>query len=217
MAEFQGRSVYVYEIDASVRGTDTHILYSAWCQGAGGFGATYTNTTHVKIGDLGSGLPHTPSGVTWQAGTAVEVAWTLQANHGGGYSYRLCPLSEELTEDCFQKHPLDFFGPSTFRWGGEGGPQVTYTPTIVSEGTTPLGSQWAKNPIPRAWKDAAGNWGRGSNHLQTGYGFQPFCEDKGEDPNGNETSCTGMWGVWRLFVDTVPAVANRNRGYSRSI
>lgn len=30
------------------------------------------------------------------------------ANHGGGYQYRLCPLEDELTEECFQKHPLDF-------------------------------------------------------------------------------------------------------------
>lgn len=47
----------------------------------------YQNTTHAKEGDLGSELPHYPSGVTWRAGDVVEVAWTLQANHGGGYSY----------------------------------------------------------------------------------------------------------------------------------
>ena len=47
-------------------------------QGDGGFGASFQNTTHSKVGDLGSNLPHTPSGVTWKAGTAVEVAWTLQ-------------------------------------------------------------------------------------------------------------------------------------------
>ena len=29
---------------------------------------------------------------------------------------------------------------------------------------------WAKNPIPRAWKDEAGNWGKGSNQFQTGEG-----------------------------------------------
>lgn len=52
-------------------------------QGDGGFGAQYTNTTHAKVGDRGSKLPHTPSGVTWKAGRDYEVAWTLQANHGG--------------------------------------------------------------------------------------------------------------------------------------
>ena len=33
-------------------------------------------------------LPHTPSGTVWKAGGTYDVAWTLQANHGGGYSYR---------------------------------------------------------------------------------------------------------------------------------
>ena len=36
----------------------------------------------------------------------------MSANHGGGYSYRLCKIPEEgksgLTEECFQKMPLRF-------------------------------------------------------------------------------------------------------------
>ena len=37
----------------------------------------------------------------------------MKFNHGGGYQYRLCALPEEgefpeLTEECFQKTPLDF-------------------------------------------------------------------------------------------------------------
>ena len=71
-------------------------------QGDGGFGAQYQNTTHAKVGDLGSKLAPTAPGATWKAGDVVEVAWTLQANHGGGYSYRLCPADEPLTEACFQ-------------------------------------------------------------------------------------------------------------------
>lgn len=51
-------------------------------QGDGGFGAQFQNTTHAKVGDIGSKLPHTPTGVTWTAGVNYEVAWTLQANHG---------------------------------------------------------------------------------------------------------------------------------------
>ena len=34
------------------------------------------------------------------------VTWLLLI--GGGYQYRLCPASEELTEECFQRHPLEF-------------------------------------------------------------------------------------------------------------
>ena len=33
-------------------------------------------------------VPAHPTGVEWKAGVEYEVAWTIQANHGGGYSYR---------------------------------------------------------------------------------------------------------------------------------
>ena len=66
--------------------------------------------------------------VLWKAGQEVEVAWTiqverrggrllLQANHGGGYQYRLCPRGQKLDEECFQKMPLAFIGMQSFRWG----------------------------------------------------------------------------------------------------
>jgi len=177
-------------------------------QGNGGFGAQYQNTTHAKVGDLGSKLPHTPSGTTWETGSTVEVSWTLQANHGGGYSYRLCPLGEELTEECFKKIPLDFVGPSAFRWGGRSGHTLSFDAVTVSNGTSPDGSTWRKNPIPRAWKDQDGNWGNGSNQFQTGEGFQPYCKDAGIDKIGNKYSCTSEWGPYNMeMVDmvTIPA------------
>ena len=31
-----------------------------------------------------------------------KVGWGIIANHGGGYSYRLCKDDQELTEECFQ-------------------------------------------------------------------------------------------------------------------
>jgi hypothetical protein len=31
--------------------------------------------------------------------------WSLRANHGGGYQFRLCLLGAELTEACFQQAP----------------------------------------------------------------------------------------------------------------
>ena len=40
----------------------------------------------------------------WKPGQQVEVAWQVVANHGGGYSYRLCPRTQELTD------VLDFVG-----------------------------------------------------------------------------------------------------------
>jgi hypothetical protein len=32
------------------------------------------------------------------------VCRAINANHGGGYSYRLCPSSANATEECFQQH-----------------------------------------------------------------------------------------------------------------
>ena len=43
-----------------------------------------------------------PTNTTWTAGTEVTVAWTLKAQHGGGYQYRLCPAASDLVEECFQ-------------------------------------------------------------------------------------------------------------------
>ena len=44
----------------------------------------------------------------WVAGGVAEVGWGIIANHGGGYSYRLCRREEggALTEECFQRMPL---------------------------------------------------------------------------------------------------------------
>ena len=46
-------------------------------------------------------------------GGTAEVTWSMRNNHGGGYQYRLCAITEDgdisrLTEECFQKTPLDF-------------------------------------------------------------------------------------------------------------
>lgn len=113
-------------------------------------GIRYQNTTHAKRGDLGSeALPEAPSGTVWTAGGLAEVSWTVRSNHGGGYQYRLCPKSSTLSEECFQRTPLPFEGMSSLRWGGKRGKQLWFKGTYVSEGTLPVGSTWAMNPIPR--------------------------------------------------------------------
>jgi hypothetical protein len=49
-------------------------------QGNGGFGAGYVNTTHSKVGDLGSKtLPVHDTKTVWKTGVEYEVAWTIQA------------------------------------------------------------------------------------------------------------------------------------------
>merc|ERR1712048_1369639 len=66
----------------------------------------------------GGGYGHGPDGRSfpgnreptfWQRGKTAEVSWGFAANHGGGYSYRLCPKPKnnmDLTEECFQQSKL---------------------------------------------------------------------------------------------------------------
>ena len=72
----------------------------------------YYNTSYAFHGMKGTALKPLPRSAyqpeRWKIGGTAEVSWSVWANHGGGYSYRLCPASEPLTEACFQKHPLDF-------------------------------------------------------------------------------------------------------------
>merc|ERR1712002_981597 len=79
--------------------------------------------------------------------------WGIAANHGGGYSYRLCKLGEggraALTEECFQETPLKFG--SEFSWvqtGDDITTKVSFLANRTTEGTFPFGSEWSKNPIP---------------------------------------------------------------------
>ena len=64
----------------------------------GGHGE-FTNTSYAKFGDLGSKvLPKYPTGAVWKVGSTVETIWSLRANHGGGWQWRLCPLGSDLSE-----------------------------------------------------------------------------------------------------------------------
>jgi len=89
----------------------------------------------------------------WRAGTEVEAMWSQIANHGGGYSYRLCKLPEEgksaLTEECFQKTPLAFAGDMQWvQYGNDVNNRTEFRANRTTHGTFPEGSQWTKNPIP---------------------------------------------------------------------
>jgi hypothetical protein len=44
----------------------------------------------LRPGVNGLELP-AKSPTVWPKGSTQEVAWAITANHGGGYSYRLCP------------------------------------------------------------------------------------------------------------------------------
>ena len=109
-------------------------------------GAEYTPTKYGKQGDLGSYiLPHRRTGVSWTRGGTANVSWYIAFNHGGGYKYRLCPKSEQLTEACFQRpeHQLEF-AEDTHVVNFHAGPRRINN-TIVKEGG---GVGWMLNPIP---------------------------------------------------------------------
>jgi len=110
-----------------------------------------------KPGTRGSSLP-AMKGPNWPAGSHQDVSWSIYANHGGGYAYRLCPKSSKLTEECFQQHHLQFVGnESWIQYGEDESNRTAIDATRVSEGTNPKGSQWTKNPIPACAGDVGGS------------------------------------------------------------
>jgi len=144
------------------------------CGMAGGFThleagqAKYTATIHATQGMHGSMLPPAPSGTVWTAGDVVQTAISIRANHGGGYSFRLCPLGHNLTEECFRKIPLPFVpGQQTLRWAN--GSELLIGGTYTSSGTFPVNSSWAMNPLPYS------NGGSGPQ-------FSPPCRERGSTP-----------------------------------
>jgi len=87
-------------------------------------------------------LPPNSKKATWVAGTNVKVASALFVNHGGGWSYRLCPKTDAMTESCFNSNPLKFVGEATARFTD--GRQVPISMRRTSDGI------WSRNPIPPA-------------------------------------------------------------------
>lgn len=108
----------------------------------------YTTTKYAHHGMSGTDLPSMDTGVEWKRGSSQEVTWQVENNHGGGYSYRLCPAESELTEACFQAHPLDFDVKEQGIVFDNGTVVPVPNPIFVNEGTFPQGSMWSMLPIP---------------------------------------------------------------------
>jgi|ERR1711860_17314 len=113
----------------------------------------------------------------WKIGSQVEAYWGIIANHGGGYSYRLCKVPEEgvsaITEECFQETPLRFAGDEQWvQYGEDEGSRVYFVANRTDVGTFPPGSQWAKNPIP-ACDDLSGGWFDETPDCPGGFQFEP--------------------------------------------
>jgi hypothetical protein len=113
----------------------------------------YTNGTILPNGEPthhgldGVELPPMDTGVKWTIGSEAEITWQVENNHGGGYSYRLCPADQNLTEACFQSHQLDFVTDNT-AVVYPNGTTLSIKGVFVTEGTFPKGSMWARIPFP---------------------------------------------------------------------
>lgn len=173
----------------------------------------FTKTSMAKMGDLGSQtLQPSPRKAQWVAGSFVEVAWGIRFNHGGGYQYRLCPANEPLTEECFQRFPLDFDRTKQqLLWNN--GTRFSINGTFVDTGVVPQGSTWARNPIPRINDDNIGLVNPESCPGPTGRSgpgciqFPPPCPfDTGiydwSTDGAGQGECSGDW-TMGLIADTV--------------
>jgi len=111
----------------------------------------YTKTIYAHHGMRGTDLPSlNETEVKWTIGGQAEVTLQIENNHGGGYHFRLCPAEEELSEDCFQRHPLDFVQDQQ----GiiyKNGTVLPISGTFLRDGTHPAGSMWSMLPIPATW------------------------------------------------------------------
>jgi hypothetical protein len=109
----------------------------------------YTTTKFAHHGMSGTELPSLETGTKWTIGGLGEVTWGVENNHGGGYSYRLCPADQPITEECFQSHQLDF---DTGKQGivFKNGSVMPVQGVFITSGTYPEGSMWSRIPIPTA-------------------------------------------------------------------
>lgn len=103
----------------------------------------------IKGGMDGRDVPKlTQTKTIWEAGSVQEAAWSVFANHGGGYAYRLCPADNLTEEGCAAGH-LRFHGDHTYIQYKSNRKNRTAIPaTRVTKGTYPPGSMWTVNPIP---------------------------------------------------------------------
>lgn len=134
-----------------------------------------SNPEFFPFGDCpGGGSSYGPKGESihypnvkktgWQPGATVEVGWSVSANHGGGYSYRLCQVPKggklALTEECFQQKPLQFEGDTSWIQKEDNvSSRVPFIAVRTNVGTVPPGSEWTKNPVPPC-HGASGGLGR---------------------------------------------------------
>merc|ERR1719272_117667 len=96
--------------------------------------------------DKGSEVLPEQAATYWKAGGTAQVGWGMSAQHGGGYSYRLCPKEKEITEDCFQSNVLMFTGRNSTVHFNDGSKDDFTIPTKTY--VAPDGAHWRTNPVP---------------------------------------------------------------------
>jgi len=89
---------------------------------------------------------------TWPRGSTQEVKFGLAANHGGGYSYRLCkkPANAQdawQTEACFQQTVLEYASETQVAEYADGTRTAPWHAKRLRIGTWPEGSAWTMNPV----------------------------------------------------------------------
>lgn len=115
-----------------------------------------------------------------EAGGVLDANFVIQANHGGGYAYRLCPVPEDgdmtkLTEECFQDGHLDFASDySWIQWGANKEDSLKFKATRSNNGTYPESSTWTRNPIPACGSPDGGVFTEGGNACENAGGITQF-------------------------------------------
>lgn len=111
------------------------------------------NTTFAHHGTRGSSLGPLPDYTPpkWTIGGQAMVTWQIRNNHGGGYQYRLCPANEELTEECFQAHPLEFVREKQAIVFANGTRLPINGTFVDGDQVQPANSTWSMIPIPPTW------------------------------------------------------------------
>ena len=121
------------------------------------------------------------------------------------YQYRLCPVEAGApTEECFRAHPLAFasnFSVLTFEDGSR--PDARIPVVDVTDGVTPRGSTWRRNPIPACNCDQNDDCGVPSPGGVIPPQFAPYEWQKGfgpQCPTGVQfpPPCEGCFG-WNQF------------------
>ena len=133
----------------------------------------------------------------------------------GRHRYRLCSAREALTEDCFQRTPLEFVREQHAIEWNNGTRLLVPNGQFIDEGVIPVGASWARNPIPpiAAWRPGCGANATGGANATDPSGkpclqFDPPCAgDHGwvqtagsVDPTDVVGACSGNW-IDGLIVD----------------